>query len=179
MEELIVLVNDKNEEIGVMSKLEAHHADTPLHRAFSCYVFNHKGEFLITQRAKSKKVFPGMWTNSCCGHPGPGESTEDAIRRRLQFELGLIPETLKIVLPNFRYRAKMDGIVENEMCPVFLATVSDEPKPNPDEVEQYQWMAWNDFQKELKNKPRAYSYWCKKQVEQLGRLQGFPENYLS
>src|SRR5258708_18453577 len=109
MEELIVLVNDNNEEIGTMPKLEAHNADTPLHRAFSCYVFNQQGKFLLTQRAKSKKVFPGVWTNSCCGHPGPGEATEDAIKRRLQFELGLPAKSIKVVLPHFRYQAKFRG----------------------------------------------------------------------
>ena len=178
MQELIVLVNDKNEQIGTAPKLESHNADTPLHRAFSCYVFNQKGEFLLTQRAKSKKVFPGIWTNSCCGHPGPGEKTEDAIRRRLRFELGLIPKTIKVVLPDFRYRAEMDGIIENEICPVFIATITTEPKPNPEEVENYRWITWDFFVTELKNNPRAYSYWCEKQVEQLEKLVNFPANFI-
>src|SRR5579872_3198009 len=135
MQELVVLVNDNNEEIGTMPKAKAHHANTPLHRAFSVYVFNAKGEFLLTQRAVSKKVFPGVWTNTCCGHPGPGETTEDAIRRRLQFELGLVPEKIKVILPKYRYRAQMNGIVENEICPVYTAIVDTEPKANSKEVE--------------------------------------------
>ncbi|MGH7204084.1 MAG: isopentenyl-diphosphate Delta-isomerase [Candidatus Levyibacteriota bacterium] len=177
MQELVVLVNDKNEEIGTMPKLKVHNAETPLHRAFSCYVFNEQGKFLLTQRAKSKKVFPGIWTNSCCGHPGPGEKTEDAIRRRLQFELGLIPETIKVVLPEFRYRAEMDGIVENEICPVYFVVVSTEPKPNREEVENYHWIDWKIFIKKLKRNPREYSYWCQKQVEQLKLLDNFPKSY--
>src|SRR5215469_14055403 len=156
-QELVVLVDDNNEEIGTMPKLEAHNADTPLHRAFSCYVFNKDGKFLLTQRALSKKVFPGMWTNSCCGHPGQGEKTEDAIKRRLEFELGLEPVSLKVVLPNFRYRAVMDGIVENEICPVYIATVSKEPKPNPAEVEAYEWVEWKTFMKRIKKTPKKYS----------------------
>lgn len=167
MEELVVLVNDNNEQIGVMPKLEAHNAHTPLHRAFSVYVFNKKGEFLLTQRAKGKKVFPGIWTNSCCGHPGPGEKTEDSIKRRLKFELGLEPENLQLVLPDFRYRAKMHGIVENEICPVYIATVSATVKQNHEEVENYEWVDWREFQKRVKKNPRKYSKWCRGQVELL------------
>src|SRR5688500_14251219 len=113
-EERIVLVDENNREIGVAPKLASHHAQTPLHRAFSCFVFNGRGEFLLTQRSLSKKVFPGIWTNSCCGHPAPGETTEDAVRRRLFDELGMTPQRLELVLPDFRYRAEMNGIVENE-----------------------------------------------------------------
>jgi|SRR6266702_3460032 len=168
MEELVVLVNDNNEQIGVMPKLEAHHSDTHLHRAFSCYVFNQEGKFLVTQRALSKKVFPGVWTNSCCGHPGPGEKTETAIKRRLQFELGLTPDTTKVVLPKFRYRAEMNDIVENEICPVYIATVLKEPKPNPGEVEDYEWVTWDEFLKRIKKNPEKYSQWCMEQVKELG-----------
>jgi len=167
MEELVVLVNDNNEEIGTMPKLLAHTAHTPLHRAFSVYVFNKDGKFLLTQRALSKKVFPGIWTNSCCGHPGPGEKTEDAVKRRLKVELGLIPKNLKLILPDFRYTAKMNSIVENEICPVYTATVSQEPRPNPEEVENYEWIDWKEFLKRLKKNPRKYSKWCRKQVEEL------------
>lgn len=160
MQELVVLVNDNNEQIGVMEKLEAHNADTPLHRAFSCYVFNKEGKFLVTQRSLSKKVFPGVWTNSCCGHPGSGEATEDAIKRRLQYELGLNPDTLRLILPNYRYRAEMNGIVENEICPVYIATVLEDPQPNPLEVESYEWIDWKVFLRELKKRTKIFSPWC-------------------
>ena len=173
MQELVVLVNDKNEEIGVMPKLEAHNAHTPLHRAFSCYVFNKEGKFLVTQRALEKKVFPGVWTNSCCGHPGPGEATIDAIKRRLQFELGLKPKILKVVLPHFRYIAKLHGIVENEICPVYIATVSHDPKPNPQEVEAFEWIDWEKFLKGLKEEPQKYSKWCRGQVNLLDKNKKF------
>jgi isopentenyl-diphosphate Delta-isomerase len=169
MDELVVLVNDKNEQVGVMPKVEAHNAHTPLHRAFSVYVFNKEGKFLLTQRALKKKVFPGVWTNSCCGHPGPGEKTETAIKRRLKDELGLKPKTLQLVLPDFRYRAKMHGVVENEICPVYVATVSSAVKPNPDEVENFEWVSWKEFQNRLKKHPRKYSKWCREQAEELRR----------
>jgi isopentenyl-diphosphate Delta-isomerase len=169
MEELVVLVNDKNEEIGTMPKLEAHNANTPLHRAFSVYIFNKSGKFLLTQRALSKKVFPGMWTNSCCGHPGPGEATVDAIKRRLAFELGLTPDAVKVVLPDYRYRAEMNGIVENEICPVYTAIVSKEPNPNRGEVEKYEWIDWEEFLKRLKNTPEKYSPWCKEQASLMNK----------
>ena len=169
MEELVVLVNDNNEEIGTMPKMEAHNAHTPLHRAFSVYVFNRKGKFLLTQRALSKKVFPCVWTNSCCGHPGPGEETENAIKRRLEFELGLKPESLKAVLPKYRYRAEMNGIVENEICPVYTAIVSSDPKPNPQEIEDYEWIDWKKFLKNLEKDPEKYSPWCKEQARLLSK----------
>jgi len=171
MKELIVLVNANNEEIGTMPKLAGHNANTPLHRAFSCYVFNKEGKFLLTQRALSKKVFPGVWTNSCCGHPGPGEATVDSIKRRLLYELGLVPETLQVVLPNFRYRAEMGGIVENEISPVYFATVSKDPKLNPKEVEDYEWIAWEKFLQRLRKNPKKYSQWCREQVNGLEKLE--------
>lgn len=167
MDELVVLVNDKNEQIGTMSKLAAHNGQTPLHRAFSCYVFNEKGEFLLTQRAKSKKVWPGVWTNSCCGHPAPGEETMDAIKRRLQYELGLTSEKIQLVIPDFRYSCEFKGIMENEICPVYIARVDTEPTPNAKEVEAYTWVSWDEFVREIGNHPQDYSYWAGKQVAQL------------
>ena len=166
-EELIILVSEENEQIGTMPKLAAHNAHTPLHRAFSCYIFNAQGEFLLTERALTKKVFPGIWTNSCCGHPGPGEEIEDAIARRLAYELGLVPDLIEIILPDFRYKTEMNGIVENEICPVFFATVSATPIPNPQEVESFQWIDWKLFKKEILKNPNKYSYWCREQMKLL------------
>jgi isopentenyl-diphosphate delta-isomerase len=163
-------VNDKNEEVGTMPKLAAHNANTPLHRAFSCYVFNRNGDFLLTQRALIKKVWPGIWTNSCCGHPGLGEATEDAVKRRLDYELGLVPSSLKLVLPDFRYKTELNGIVENEICPVYITRITTEPKPNPEEVEAYRWIPWEEYIQEVTKNPEGYSYWSVKQVEQLKEL---------
>ncbi len=166
-DELIVLVDQQGNSIGTAPKLASHNATTPLHLGFSCYVFNHKGQFLLTQRAKSKKVFPGVWTNTCCGHPGPSEKTEDAIKRRLKNELGLEVKKLKVALPNFRYKAAMNGVVENEICPVYIAVTQGEPRPNPDEVEGYTWVDWKEFIKKIETNPGDYSPWATAQVEEL------------
>jgi isopentenyl-diphosphate delta-isomerase type 1 len=170
--ELIVLVDPQGNPIGTAPKLESHNENTPLHLAFSCYVFNSKGEFLLTQRAKSKKVFPGIWTNSCCGHPAPYEKMEDAIKRRLKYELGLSPEKLESAVPDFRYRAEMNGIVENEICPVYIAKVDTEPTPNKEEVENHRWVKWQDFLKEIETNPKGYSVWS---VLQVARLKDNPK----
>lgn len=172
-EERIVLVDENNREIGVAPKLASHHAQTPLHRAFSCFVFNRRGEFLLTQRALAKKVFPGMWTNSCCGHPAPGEDTEDAVRRRLHDELGMTPQRLELVLPDFRYRAEMNGIVENEFCPVYVAFCNDLPQPNRAEVETCQWVAWQTFVDRVQQDPASLSPWCVLETRQLLHSEAF------
>jgi isopentenyl-diphosphate delta-isomerase len=174
-EESIVLVDDDNREIGVAPKLASHHADTPLHRAFSCFVFNRQGEFLLTQRALSKKVFPGVWTNSCCGHPAPGESTDDAVGRRLQEELGMTPARLACVLPEFRYRAEMDGIVENEICPVYVAFCDDPPRINRDEVETCQWIPWPTFVDRVQQDPSSLSPWSVLETQELLECPAFQD----
>lgn len=166
-EELIVLVDDQDRPIGTAPKLASHHAQTPLHRAFSCFVFDQRGRFLLTQRALSKKTFPGVWTNSCCGHPGPGEDVQEAIRRRMQDELGMGVEQLLLALPHFRYRAEMNGIVENEICPVYLAVTHDEPQPNPEEVAATEWVDWPVFADRVRRQPETLSYWSVKEAEQL------------
>ncbi|MFB9322598.1 isopentenyl-diphosphate Delta-isomerase [Cryptosporangium minutisporangium] len=146
-DELIVLLDESGRPIGTAPKLASHHRNTPLHAAFSSYVFDRSGRFLLTRRALSKKTWPGVWTNSCCGHPAPGEEPVAAVQRRLQQELGLSVEIAEIVplLPDFRYRAELDGVVENEICPVFGVRVDAEPVPNPDEVEEYRWVDWPQF----------------------------------
>lgn len=146
-DELIVLLDEDGQPIGTAPKLASHHRDTPLHAAFSSYVFDRSGRFLLTRRALTKKTWPGVWTNTCCGHPAPGEEPVAAVGRRLRDELGLVVELADIVslLPDFRYRAELDGIVENEICPVFGLRVDAEPVPNAAEVEEYRWVDWADF----------------------------------
>jgi isopentenyl-diphosphate Delta-isomerase len=172
--ELIVLLDEDGREIGTAPKLESHHAHTPRHRAFSCYIFDQAGRLLVTQRALSKKVWPGVWTNSVCGHPAPGESFEDALIRRTQYELGMSVTGIEVLLPDYRYTTPpFQGIIENEICPVYRAIATSDPRPNPAEVEAYRWMAWSDYIAALRDEPELYSYWAKDHYPRLSALQ-FP-----
>lgn len=166
--EQIVLLNEQYQPIGVAPKLASHHANTPLHLAFSCYVFNQNGEFLLTQRAATKKVWPGVWTNSVCGHPAPNEDMGAAIQRRLDFELGMSATDFQPLLPNYRYKTEpFNGIIENEFCPVYIARATSDPKPNPDEVGDYKWINWEQLIQDLAISPKNYSYWFKDQVQHI------------
>lgn len=175
--EQIVFVDENGQPTGQTGpKLESHTANTKLHLAFSCYIFRKSdNKFLVTQRALSKKVWPGVWTNSVCGHPLPGEAMEAAIRRRAAFEVGIADlQDISCVLPKYRYTTPpYNGIIENEFCPVFVAYTNQEPKPNPDEVEAYQWMAWPEYVATLAAKADTMSYWAKDQYKQLKALEPF------
>jgi isopentenyl-diphosphate delta-isomerase len=166
--ELVVLLDEDGHAIGTAPKRTTHRADTPLHLAFSCYVFNRRGELLVTRRALDKATFPGVWTNSFCGHPAPGEDILEAVRRRGEQELGLMLEELRLVLPAFRYEATMpDGIRENEMCPVFVAVTSSVPTPDASEVAAAEWTPWSDFRDDVLTGQREVSVWCAQQVAAL------------
>ena len=172
--ELVVLLSEDGREIGTADKATVHTTDTPLHLAFSCHIFNDQGQVLITRRALSKKTWPGVWTNSACGHPGPGESMEDAIRRRAQHELGLALEDITEALPDFRYRAvDASGIVENEICPVFVARTSADPTPLDDEVCEWQWVKPAALRESVTHTPFAFSPWLVDQMGQWGPGYGF------
>lgn len=165
--EEVVLLNDAFEPIGTMPKSQVHGADTPLHRAFSLFIFNPAGDLLLQQRSLKKVAFPLVWSNSCCGHPLPEESYENAAIRRAQFELGLSGLSPEIAIPDFRYRAEMHGIVENEFCPVLTAVTDTEPTPNPDEVEATRWISWKEWVKETTEHPERYSPWCVEETKLL------------
>ena len=167
MSESVVLLDEQGRAVGTADKAGVHHADTPLHLAFSIYIFVEHGAVLVTQRALDKKTFPGVWTNACCGHPAPDEPLTDAVRRRVHQELGLRIEGLRLLLPRFRYRAVMDGTSENEMCPVFVATTTDEVRLDPVEVAEARWEPWAEFRAGVLDGTRPISQWCREQVEQL------------
>ncbi len=159
-EELVVLVNDRNEPVGTTPKATVHTDQTPLHRGFSVFLFNPRGELLLQQRAFSKRTWPGVWSNSCCGHPAPDETVEAAAQRRLRDELGLDHVMVEVVLPEYRYRAELDGIVEHEICPVLVAATNQPLRLNPDEVADVRWVPWTDFVDEVRRHPTSYSPWC-------------------
>lgn len=174
--EQVVLLDEQGHPIGVADKHAAHHRQTPLHLAFSCYVFSERGELLVTRRAAHKKTWPGEWTNSACGHPAPGEDIIAAVRRRTGEELGIGLQDLRVVLPAFRYRATMpNGVTENEFCPVFAAVTVDEPHPDPDEVAATEWVRWAEFRDDVVAGRRKVSPWC---ATQLAQLTGHPDNPL-
>ena len=175
--EQIVFVNEDGTPTGETGpKLESHNASTKLHLAFSCYILRRSdNKFLVTQRASSKKVWPGVWSNSFCGHPMPGENIEDAVRRRGLFELGLNNlHGISCVVPQYVYQTPpYNGIIEHEFCPIYVAYVSDEPLPNPDEVEAYKWMEWSDYVRLLSDEPDKMSWWCKDQYPRISALEPF------
>jgi isopentenyl-diphosphate delta-isomerase len=158
--ELVVLVDEAGAAIGTAQKSTVHTHATPLHRAFSCHVFSADGRVLVTRRALGKLTWPGVWTNSFCGHPGPDEQQEVAVRRRAERELGLTLGALEVVLPDFRYRAvDASGIVENELCPVFRTTVDVDPDPAADEVAEWAWIHPRDLRAAVEAAPFAFSPW--------------------
>jgi isopentenyl-diphosphate Delta-isomerase len=166
--EQVVLLDEGGHAVGTADKATVHHARTPLHLAFSAYVFDAGNRFLLTRRALGKRTWPGAWTNSCCGHPGPDEGMAATVARRLKDELGLEATAIDLVLPRFRYRAVMpDGVVENEMCPVFRVTVAGDPQPDPDEVMDYEWVSWPPVDREL-------SPWAVAQLVELAELGADP-----
>ena len=166
--ELVVLADDAGTPIGTALKSEVHSTHTPLHLAFSCYAIDEQGRTLLTRRALTKLTWPGVWTNTCCGHPAPGEAAEDAVLRRMRDELGLEVDWIRPVLPDFRYRAvAADGIVENEICPVFFAGVSGDPRPNAAEVVEWEWIDLPQFAAAARAAPMAFSPWSVLQLEAL------------
>lgn len=162
--EQVVLVDDKNNPIGTAEKDTVHTKDTPLHRAFSLFLFNSKKQLLLTKRAKTKKTFPGVWTNTVCGHLAPEETTVDAAKRRLRDELGVEGVEIKEGAP-YQYRfADSNGIVENEICPILVGFFDGDPKPNPVEIDEWKWMDWGEFLEEIKTNPSPYSPWCREEA---------------
>jgi isopentenyl-diphosphate Delta-isomerase len=168
-EEKVVLVNEKNEVLGEMLKSKVHTKNTPLHRGFSCFWFNQKGELLLQQRSKFKKTWPLVWSNSCCGHPLLNENSILASKRRLKFELDLTPEKIIEIFPNYRYCFVKDGVMENEICPILVAFGEFSPKKNPAEVENVKFIKWSSFLDEINQNPKKYSPWC---VEETHLLAG-------
>ncbi len=172
--EYVVLLDDDGREIGTAPKSSVHGTDTALHLAFSCHVVNDAGQVLVTRRALDKKTWPGVWTNSFCGHPRPAEPVLTAVHRRASHELGITITDVQLALPLFRYRATdATGIVEHEICPVYTARTADVPELNPLEVVDARWVDPLDLATALDATPWAFSPWLVLQAEQL-RLFGAP-----
>ncbi|MCV7279742.1 isopentenyl-diphosphate Delta-isomerase [Mycolicibacterium flavescens] len=163
----MILLDEDGQPIGSAAKTTVHHEATPLHLGFSCYLFDRDGRVLLTRRALGKKTWPGVWSNSFCGHPAPGEQVDDAVRRRAQQELGVKIGAPTCVLPDFRYRAvAADGTVENEICPVFVARCDGPLAPDPSEVMEWMWVSWEQL-RSAAGLPWAISPWAMEQIPLL------------
>ena len=177
-----MLVDDNNVVLGTMPKALVHQQKTPLHRAFSTFIFRTSdGKFLLQQRSSQKKTWPLMWSNSCCGHPALDESNVDAAKRRLLAELGLTAIAIEEVSP-YRYCFSHLDVMENEICPILVGFVESEPLLNPEEVEATRWVDWQVFIDEVKRYPQRYSEWCVEEtliLENNTRLQELIRQYVS
>ena len=159
MEEKVILVNENDEQIGLMEKIEAHEKAL-LHRTFSVFVYNDKNEVMIQQRALSKYHSPGLWTNTCCSHQKEGETNVEAGKRRLMEEMGFQTDLKEVT--SFIYKAPFDnGLSEHEYDYILVGHYNEEPKINPDEVASWKWMSLEDIKKDMSNNPEKYTAWFK------------------
>tara|TARA_B000000532_G_scaffold64369_1_gene50728 strand:- start:538 stop:1047 length:510 start_codon:yes stop_codon:yes gene_type:complete len=159
MEE-VILVDSNDVELGTMEKMEAHRNGGTLHRAFSVFVFNTKGELLLQRRAHHKYHSGGLLTNTCCSHPRPGETVREAGNRRLREEMGM--ECKLVELFSFEYKADLDsGMTEWELDHVLIGLSDVEPVINPEEVDEYLYMPLDEIDKNLKENPSNYTEWFK------------------
>lgn len=158
-EELVILVNQNDEKIGLMPKQEAHEKAL-LHRAFSVFIFNDKNELMLQQRAHDKYHSPGLWTNTCCSHQRDGESNIEAGKRRLQEEMGFVTDLKESI--SFIYKAPFDnGLTEHEYDHILTGSYNGQPNINPDEVAEWKWMAMEDVKKDIEKNPSTYTEWFK------------------
>ncbi|MBS4059116.1 MAG: isopentenyl-diphosphate Delta-isomerase [Bacteroidetes bacterium] len=167
--EFVILVDNSDNDLGVMEKMEAHEKAV-LHRAFSIFIFNSKNQMLLQQRALSKYHSPGLWTNTCCSHPRQEETLEQATSRRLMEEMGMKCNITKAF--DFVYKADVgQGLTEHEFDHVFVGYSDELPEINRDEVESWKYMLLEDVKKDMRKHPEQYTVWFRIAFEQL-------ENYI-
>lgn len=170
--EAVVLVNEANEVIGTADKSTVHGESTPLHRAFSVFVFDHNNRLLLQQRAAQKQAWPLFWSNSCCGHPALHESNIQAVSRRCQFELGIAVSHIVEMAP-YRYCFSDRQVMENEICPILVARCQSPLKANPAEVQATQWIDWAQWLQNITRQPDTYSPWCVEESKILAASDTF------
>ena len=166
-EEQVILVDADDREIGVLGKLAAHENGGVRHRAFSVFIVDPRGRWLLQRRAAGKYHFPGLWTNACCSHPRPGEATADAAHRRLREELGFdCPLTERF---QFEYRATSaaEGLTEHELDHVFTGTWAGPVAPDPEEVETTRWVEPKALDAEVRARPETFTPWFKLALERV------------
>ena len=166
--EKVILIDKNDMPTGTMEKMEAHEKGV-LHRAFSIFIFNEKGELMLQQRALSKYHSPGLWTNTCCSHPREGEKTIDAAHRRLIEEMGFDCEIKEVF--SFTYKADVgQGLTENEFDHVYIGKFDDDPKINPDEVNDWKFVSMEEIRKDMKLSPEQYTVWFRIAYEEVERI---------
>lgn len=164
--EQVILVDHQDNEIGLEEKIKAHENGAKLHRAFSIFVFNEKGQTMLQQRAAEKYHGGGLWSNTVCSHQRKGESTIDAAHRRLREEMGFDCDMREAFA--FEYQAPMDhGLTEHEYDHVVLGTYEGEPRPNPEEVQDWKWMDLDELKQDMKRNPSVYTPWAKMVIERV------------
>lgn len=156
MKEYILLVNENDEEIGSIEKMEAHEKGL-LHRAFSILVFNKERELLLQRRNESKYHSPGLWTNTCCSHQRLDETLTQAAIRRLQEEMGFVCDIHEMF--HFTYHVQLGELIEHEIDHVYFGEYDGEIKFNPDEVAEVKWVNMSEIEKDLKEHPEQYTFW--------------------
>jgi isopentenyl-diphosphate delta-isomerase len=160
MPEQVILVDHNDNQIGLEEKLKAHQNGGKLHRAFSIFIFNDRGETMLQQRALSKYHGGGLWSNTVCSHPRIGETPVQAAHRRLKEEMGFDTELNEVFA--FEYEAKMDKeLTEHEFDHVIFGTYESDPKPNPDEVQAWRWISLGALKEELENNQKSYTPWLR------------------
>ncbi len=163
--EHVVLVDEKDTQIGIMEKMAAHIVPR-LHRAFSIFIFNSKGEMLLQQRALTKYHSPGLWTNTCCSHPRNGETLAQATARRLKEEMGLSCDMHEVF--TFIYKAPVGlGLIEHEFDHVWFGQCDTAPTINTDEVASFKYMNLDDIATDMKDHPEQYTEWFKISFEEV------------
>lgn len=169
----VVLLDESGEPVGVLDKARVHGPDTPLHLAFSCHLLDPSGRVLITRRSLQKVTWPGVWTNSFCGHPRPAEPIITAVHRHADHELGAQIVDVRLALPVFRYRAEdASGTVENEICPVYIALIDSAIDPRASEVMEHDWVDPLDLGRAVRLTPAVFSPWLVLQAQLLPLLGG-------
>lgn len=163
--DFVILVDENDNEVGVMEKLQAHQEGL-LHRAFSILIFNDKDELLLQQRAISKYHSAGLWTNTCCSHPRPNETVKDAANRRLFEEMGMSCDLQ--IKTNFIYKTPFDnGLTEHELDYVLIGYSNQNPTINKEEVEDYKWSSISEIKNDIANNPNQYTSWFKIAFQKL------------
>jgi isopentenyl-diphosphate delta-isomerase len=167
---MIILVDENDNEVGVGQKLQIHR-EGRLHRAFSIFVFNSKGDLMLQQRGKTKYHSGGLWTNTCCGHPKPGETVEKAALRRLYEEMGIDCGVEEIF--SFLYQVEFDnGLCEHEYDHVMIGTCDDDPHPDPEEAGDWKWVNVKRLKSDVQANPARYTYWFKVALDRIYRHMG-------